>query len=185
MAIKFQRLDEFVMPPGFRGASAVRVQFWWMIQATLFRWSPQIAYPFRRFLLRAFGAHIGRGVLIRPTATVTYPWKIEIGEYAWIGDDVTLYSLGRIKIGPHAVISQKSYVCGGDHDYSKVDFPIRSADISIEAEAWIATDVFIAPGVNIGRACVVGARSSVFSDLPAETVCVGSPCRVIKARYSE
>ena len=133
-----QRLDRFALAPGQRGRSALTVQLWWLVQGTLFRWSPQVAYGFRRWLLRCFGARIGRKVLIRPTATVTYPWKVEIGDYAWIGDDAVIYSLGPIHIGAHAVISQRSYLCAADHDPARPDFPLRERMVRIEDGAWVA-----------------------------------------------
>lgn len=177
-----QRLDLFTMPVGFRGRSGAVVQLWWLVQATLFRGSPQIAYGFRRWLLRLFGARIGIGVVIRPTATVTYPWKVAVGDHAWIGDDVVLYSLGEIAIGAHSVVSQRSYLCAGDHDYQVPAFPIRARPVTIGTGVWIGTDVFVGPGVTIGDGAVVGARSSVFGDLPGGMVCFGSPCRPVKAR---
>src|SRR6476620_3627877 len=76
-----QDLKSFRMPPGFRRRSAVYVQIWWLVQTVFFRASPQFMYPWRRFLLRAFGAKVGRGVLIRPSASVTYPWTVSIGDY--------------------------------------------------------------------------------------------------------
>src|SRR5690242_2104389 len=91
-----QDLSRFRMPPGFRGRGAIIVQIWWLVQAVFFGLSPQIAYGWRRWLLRLFGAQIGRRVLIRPSARVTYPWKVKIGDNAWIGDHVVLYSLGEI-----------------------------------------------------------------------------------------
>ena len=106
-----------------------------------------------------------------------------VGNYAWIGDDVVLYSLGQIKIGENAVVSQRSYLCAGDHDYTDVTFPIRAHKINIGTEAWVAADVFVAPGVDIGRGAVIGARSSVFSDMPAGMVCWGYPCKPIKNRH--
>ena len=87
-----QDLRSFRLPPNFRGRPAWFVQLWWLVQATLFRWSPQIAYAWRRWLLRRFGAKIGKGVQIRPTAEITYPWKLTIGDWSWIGDYVTLYT---------------------------------------------------------------------------------------------
>src|SRR5262245_48779901 len=114
-----QDLTTFRMPAGFRGRPAWFVQLWWLTQALLFRPSPQVAYGFRRLLLRAFGARIGRGVVIRPSVVVTYPWKVEIGDFAWVGDDAVLYSLGEIRIGANSVVSQKSYLCAGDHDYRR------------------------------------------------------------------
>ena len=180
-----QDLSKFKLPKNFRGRSSLIVQLWWMVDFLLFKPSPQILYGWRRFLLRAFGAKVGKGVIIRPSVTVTYPWKVTIGDYSWIGDDVVLYSLGDINIGSNAVISQRSYICGGSHDYTKEDFPIWSKKITIEDECWLATDVYVAPGITIGKGTVVGARSSVFKDLPSGKVCMGSPAKVIKDRISE
>ncbi|MCX4149425.1 MULTISPECIES: putative colanic acid biosynthesis acetyltransferase [Paraburkholderia] len=178
----FQDLRQFSVPRGFRGRNALVVQLWWICSALLFRASPQFLYGWRRFLLRAFGARVGKGVLLRPTVVVTYPWKVTFGEYSWIGDDAVLYSLGPIEIGAHAVVSQRSYLCGGDHDPARVDFAIRGKPIHIGEQAWVAAGVFVAPGVTIGRGALIGARSSVFADMPAGMVCLGHPCRPIKRR---
>lgn len=177
-----QELDKFRLPAGFRGRSAVVVQLWWIVQATLFACSPQFMFGWRRWLLKLFGAKVGKGVLIRPSVKVTYPWKVSIGNHAWIGDDVVLYSLGEIGIGDHAVVSQRSYLCAASHDYTQPDFAIFAKEIRIGAQAWLATDVFIAPGITIGDGCVVGARSSVFHDLPPMMICVGSPAKPLKSR---
>lgn len=184
MTRKYQDLSAFRLPEGFRGRPAWFVQLWWLVQASLFRHSPQFAYRFRAGLLRAFGASVGTNTVIRPTVTVTYPWKVVIGDYVWIGDDATLYSLGPITIGSHSVISQRSYLCAGDHEYLQIDFAIRGRAIAVGDECWIAADTFVAPGVSIGGGTVVGARSSVFSNLPGGFVCVGSPCRVVGPRLS-
>jgi putative colanic acid biosynthesis acetyltransferase WcaF len=177
-----QNLSSFRLPAGFRGRSAIAVQLWWLVQSTVFRWSPQFAYGFRRWLLRRFGANIGRGVLIRPTVSITYPWKLSIGDYAWVGDHVVLYTLGEIEIGANAVVSQQSHLCTGSHDYSRPDFPIYAQKITVEPEAWVATQVFVAPGVTIGQGAVIGARSSVFADMPAGMICIGSPCNPVNKR---
>jgi len=180
-----QKLHEFKLPKRFRGKSAILVQSWWLVQATLFRLSPQFMYGWRRFMLRSFGAKIGKNVIIRPTVKITYPWKVKIGDYSWIGDEVTLYSLGEIEIGKNTVISQKSYLCTGSHDYTKNSFPIYANKITIEDECWIATDVYIAPGIIIGRGAIVGARSSVFNDLEGGNIYIGSPAKFLKKRTIE
>ena len=177
-----QQLDKFKLPHNFRGRSGLVVQLWWFTDFFFFKLSPQIMYGWRRFLLRLFGAKIGKNVIIRPNVTITYPWKVAIGDYSWIGDNVELYSLGEIKIGSNVVISQKSYLCAASHDYDKEDFPIWSKKITIEDECWLATDVYVAPGVTIGTGTVVGARSSVFKNLPKRKICVGSPAVIIKNR---
>lgn len=180
-----QELRKFKLPKDFRGKSKFIVQLWWLIQGSLFRVSPQFLYGWRRFLLRLFGAKIGKKVIIRPSATITYPWKVKIDDYSWIGDHVVLYSLGEIIIGKNAVISQKTYLCTGSHDYKKTDFPIYAKKIIIEDQCWLATDVFVAPGVTIGKGTVVGSRSSVFKSLPEGKMCMGSPAKVLKNRISD
>jgi len=179
---KYQQLDKFQLPQNFRGKGAVTVQLWWLVQSTLFAWSPQFMYAWRRFLLRAFGAKIGKKVIIRPTVRTQFPWKVSIGDHSWIGDDVVLYSLGEIEIGAHVVISQKSYICTGTHNSTAEKFDIYAHKVIIEDQCWIATDVYVAPGITIGRGTLVGARSSVFKDLPSGKICLGSPAQVVKDR---
>ena len=139
-------------------------------------------YGWRRFLLRLFGARIGKGVLIRPSVKVTYPWKLKIGDFSWIGDGATLYSLGEITIGDNAVVSQHSYLSTGSHDYTKLSFDLYALPICVESEAWVATGVFVAPGVTIGQGAIVGASSVVLKDVPPAMICAGNPLRVIRAR---
>ena len=181
-APRYQQLERFQVPPGFRGRSKVYVQLWWLVQSTLFAMSPQAMYGWRAWLLRLFGARIGRGAIIRPSVKIPYPWKLTIGDYCHIGDEVHLYTYGEIEIGDCAVISQRSYICTGSHDYTSPTFELFAKKIVIEAEAWVAMDVFVAPGVTIGHGAVVGARSSVFHDVPPGTVSLGTPARVVGER---
>ncbi|MBE9490588.1 MAG: colanic acid biosynthesis acetyltransferase WcaF [Bacteroidetes bacterium] len=182
MSHEYQKLDQFKLPNGFRGRSALVVQLWWLVQSTLFSMSPQFMFGWRRFLLKLFGMQIGKAVLIRPTVRVTYPWKVKVGDRVWIGDHVELYSLGEIEIGNDVVISQKSYLCAATHDYTKSSFGIIDKKITIKDQVWLATDVFVAPGITIGQGALIGARSSVFSDMPEGMICVGSPTKPIKLR---
>ena len=179
---RIQDLSRAKVPPGFRGRPAWFVQLWWIVQSLLFHPSPQFFYAWRRFLLRSFGARIGKGVLIRPSVTVTYPWKLTIGDYSWVGDHATLYTLGEIIIDDNAVVSQHSYLCAGSHDYTSPTFDLYAKPIHIESEVWLAAHVFVAPGVTVGHGAVVGACSVVLKDVPALMVCSGNPLRVIRPR---
>jgi putative colanic acid biosynthesis acetyltransferase WcaF len=177
-----QDLSQFKMDKDFRGRNPFIVQLWWLCDFLFFGSSPQIFYGWRRGLLRLFGAKIGNNVIIRPSVKVTYPWKVEIGDESWIGDDVVLYSLGPIKIGKNTVISQKSYICSASHDYNSKAFDIFSKPVIIEDEVWIATDVFVGPDLTIGKGAVVGARSSVFKSIEGGYVYSGNPLKSIKKR---
>lgn len=177
-----QDLSKFTLPKNFRGKPGWYVQLWWIIQVTLFSWSPQFMYGWRRFLLRSFGAQIGKEVIVRPTARFQFPWKVEIGNYSWIGDNVEVYSLGNIQIGANCCISQRTYLCAGSHELNSISFDITSEKIIIKDQVWLATDVFVAPGVTIEEGCVVGARSSVFKDLETRGVYLGTPAKFIRER---
>lgn len=179
---RYQRMDEFEVPRDFRGRSKFYVQTWWAVQASLFALSPQVLNGWRCWLLRLFGAKIGKGIYIRASVRTPYPWKLSIGDHCHVGDDVVLYTYGDIAIGDCSVISQRSYLCTGTHDHLSPRFDLLAKPIAIGREVWIATDVYIAPGVNIGNGAVVGARSSVFGDIPAGVVAVGSPARIISER---
>lgn len=178
----YQDLRRFRLPPNFRGRSAIAVQLWWLVEASLFRHSPQFAFGWRRWLLRRFGAQVGVDVLVRPSVRITYPWKVRIGDHSWIGDDVSLYSLGPIDIGAHSVVSQGSYLCAGTHDADDPAFGISGPPIVVEDQVWIAAQCFVMPGVTIGRGAVVAARSVVTADLAGGMIYAGAPLRAKRAR---
>jgi len=180
--MQYQNLSLFSVPTTFRGRSKITVQIWWIVQATLFAWSPQVLYGWRVFLLRLFGAVIGKDVKIRPSAKVTYPWLLSIGDYSWIGDECTLYNLDKITIGKNVVISHKSYINTGGHDYQKVSFDIFSKPVILEDECWITSDVYVAPGVTVGKGSIISARSSVLKNIPSGKICIGTPAKPIKDR---
>lgn len=179
---RFQDLSRSKVPPGFRGRSGFTVLLWQTVQQTLFAWSPQPAYGWRRWLLRLFGAEVGKGVLVRPTARVTYPWKVKLGNHCWIGDNAELYSLGPISVGDNAVVSQRSYVCAATHDYKAITFPLVASAVVIEREAWVAADCFVAPGVTIGAGAIIAARSTVLRSVPPAAIVAGNPAEFKRSR---
>ncbi len=183
--MQYQDLSQFKVPSHFRGKGLLYTQLWWFVQGSIFRLSPKFMYGFRSSLLRLFGAKVGRGVLIRPSATVTYPWKLTVGDHSWIGDETVIYNLGQIDIGSNVAIAHRVYLCTGHHAIDKSTFDIGAKPIVIEDEVWLTNDVFVGPGVAIGRGSVIGARSSVFSDMPAGMVCFGYPCVPVKKRVAE
>jgi len=180
--LPFLRLDKADRSGFDYGKPKVYVFLWFFIQDTVFRFSPISFYGFRRWLLKLFGSKIGKGVKVRPRARLYYPWRIEIGDHASIGDDVWLYSIAPIKIGSHTVISQKSFLCTAGHDYLDPHFRTTAAPIVLGNGVWLAADVFVAQGVTIGNNAVVGARSSVYHDMPAGMICYGNPCQPVKCR---
>ncbi|MED0935340.1 WcaF family extracellular polysaccharide biosynthesis acetyltransferase [Bacillus mobilis] len=168
-----------------RGKSGVIVLLWWFIQGTVFKFSLHNMYGWRSFLLRLFGAKLGKGVKVRSSAKFTYPWKISIGDHSWIGDNVQFYSLEEIYIGANCVISQESYLCTGSHDVQDPYFGLITKPIHVKDGAWIASDVFVYPGVTIHELGVAAARSTVLKDIPSNEIHAGFPAKFIKKRFEE
>ena len=162
----------------------VRRLLWALVQATFFRWSPRPWHGFRCRLLRLFGANIPEpgSVVVFPTASIVFPWQLELAPRSMVGPRVMIYNLAKITLRRGANISQNCHLCAGTHDYSRWSMPLVAKPIVVGENAWLGADVFVGPGVTIGNLCVVGARSVVVKDLPERTVCAGNPCRVLKER---
>lgn len=157
---------------------------WSCVQATLFRWSPRPWHRFRAELLRLFGAEIPAPgqVVVFPTVQVVFPWKLTLHPRSMVGPHVRVYNLAHITLGYGANISQYTHLCAGTHDFMRWDMPLVAQPIVIGENVWVATEVFVGPGVTIGELSVVGARSVVVRDLPPRKICVGQPCRPVKDR---
>jgi len=115
----------------------------------------------RLLVLRAFGAHIGTGVLIRQHVRIHWPWKVTIADNVWIGVDSWLLNLEPITIGSNVCISQGVFLCTGSHDHRSRTFEFDNAPIVIEDGAWIAARATVLRGVTIGAGALVGACALV------------------------
>lgn len=155
---------------------------WELVRFPLFALSPRPLWAWRRALLRAFGARIGRHAHIFPSVKIAVPWNIEVGDYAAVGDGAILYSLGLISIGERATVSQYAHLCAGTHGFRDPTMPLLKCPIRIEAGAWICADAFIGPGVSVGRSAIVGARAVVVKDTPEGVIVIGNPARVLRHR---
>lgn len=148
----------------------------------LFRATPRPLHGMRRLLLRAFGARVGACAQISPTARITFPWMLEVGEYSAIGDDAVVYNLGRVSIGARATVSQRAHLCAGTHDHTDRAMPLLRLPITVGEDAWICADAFIGPGTSVGAGAVVGARAAVFKDVEPWTIVGGNPAREMGRR---
>lgn len=168
--------------PTFSLGNRLRRVLWGTAYCLLFRPSPRPFHSWRSFLLRFFGAKMGRGCHIYPKAVIWAPWNLIVEDEGSAADGVTLYSMASITIGKRAVVSQGAHLCTGTHDYLDPTFRLYAKPIVIGGEAWVCAEVFVGPGVTIGEGTVVGARSVVTRDMPAWTVCAGHPCAPIRPR---
>ena len=154
----------------------------WTFAQPLFRISPRPCFGWRRFLLRCFGAKIGASVHIYPSATVYFPWNLEVGDESAVGEQVFIYNLGRVTLGSRVTISHRAHLCAGTHDHTKPDFPLVRPPIVIGSDAWICADAFVGPGVAVGEGAIVAARAVAMKDVKPRSIVVGNPARESKKR---
>jgi putative colanic acid biosynthesis acetyltransferase WcaF len=133
-------------------------------------------------ILRCFGAKIDGTVVLRSGISVKYPWRLSVGAYTWIGENVWIDNLVEIRIGANACISQGAYLCTGNHDWSDPLFGLLVEPIVLEDGSWIGTRALICPGVNVGRCGVATAGSVVTKSISAFEIHSGNPARFIKRR---
>ena len=171
--------------PSFSFKNRLYRFIWIIVYVLLFKFSPRPLHWWRSFLLRLFGAKIGKGCHIYPKARIWAPWNLEMGGYSCLADEVICESMDKITIGERVVISQGARLITGSHDYENPRFPLYTRPINIKSHVWIASEAFICQGVTIEEGAVIGARSVVTNDIPAWMVCVGDPCRPIKKRKME
>ena len=147
-----------------------------------FRFSPRIFFGWRRFLLRMFGARLGKHVNIYNSARIYFPWNLEVGDWSAIGEYACIYNLGPIKIGSQVTISQRAHLCAGTHDYTDPSMPLLRPPITINDQAWICADAFVGPGVTVGEGALVGARAVAVKDVDPWQIVAGNPAKPIKKR---
>jgi putative colanic acid biosynthesis acetyltransferase WcaF len=155
---------------------------WEILERPLFRWTPRQLWWWRRFVLRIFGARIGRSVQIHPSARIAIPWNLEIGDYSAIGDHAIVYCLGPIRIGNCATISQYAHLCAGSHDFRQSDMPLIKAHITIADEVWVCANAFIGPNIVLGARAIVAAAAVVVRDVDANHIVGGNPATQIATR---
>lgn len=127
------------------------------------------------FALRFFGAKIGSNVLIKPCVNIKYPWFLEIGDNVWIGEEVWIDNLGKVKIGNNVCISQGAMLLCGNHDYTKETFDLIVGDITLEDGVWVGAKSIVCPGVTMKSHSVLTAGSVLTKDSEGYGIYSGNP----------
>ncbi|NNJ26384.1 2,3,4,5-tetrahydropyridine-2,6-dicarboxylate N-acetyltransferase [Planctomycetes bacterium LzC2] len=139
-------------------------------------------WGWRRFLLRLFGANVGRGAKVLPSAKVWLPANLTLGEYACLGAEVDCYCVAPISVGAHATVSQRAFLCAATHDISDPHMRLVARPIMIEASAWVCAEAFVGPGIAVGEGAVVGARAVAVKNVEPWAIVVGNPARFLRRR---
>jgi putative colanic acid biosynthesis acetyltransferase WcaF len=180
------RIDLFDRRVGHaRGRSVAVEALWYAVKCAFFLSCVPWPSRLKCALLRIFGARIGTAVSLKPRVNITFPWKLSVGDYTCIGEEVFILNFEPITIGRHCCISQRAFLCTGNHDYRAPQMPYRNQPITIRDGVWVGAQAFVAPGVELGSDCVVTAGSVVARSLPSATVCSGNPCSPVRSRWKD
>ncbi|MGB3770840.1 MAG: DapH/DapD/GlmU-related protein [Rhodococcus sp. (in: high G+C Gram-positive bacteria)] len=160
-----------------KGAGPLKQILWLAVSGTILTrwWCPGSV---RVRILRAFGATIADGVLIRHRVRIHWPWKLTVGRDSWIGEDAWILNLEPVTIGADVCISQGVLLCTGSHDRRSPTFEFDNAPITVGDGAWIAARATVLRGVTVGADAVVGATALVTSDLPSGAVALAPSAEV-------
>jgi len=165
------------------GAGPLRRVLWYLINAAVFA-SPLVPLSApKRFLLRAFGARVGAGVVLKPGVSIKHPWRLRIGAHSWIGEHVWIDNLVQVTIGANACLSQGAFVLTGNHDYTSPTFELLTRPVHIEDGAWIAARAIVCPGVTVGRNAVVTVGGVLTRDAEPDGLYAGNPAQRVRTRH--
>jgi acetyltransferase-like isoleucine patch superfamily enzyme len=139
--------------------------------------------------------HVGDDVVVHPGAFLSvvaedhgrrYDPRLVIGDGVQVGHDVVIACCGRVEIGDRVLTADRVFIGDTFHDYRDagrpvIGQPLRDPQpVSIGSGAFLGINSAVLPGVTIGDGAYVGANAVVLEDVPARTVVVGNPARVVR-----
>ncbi len=164
------------------GASKFKQILWYFTNILFIKNGLNVSSGLKIILLKLFGAKIGLGVVIKPSINIKYPWKLTIGNYSWIGEDVWIDNLSDVLIGNNVCISQGALLLCGNHDYKKTTFDLITQPINLEDGVWIGAKATVCGGVTCQSHAVLCVASVATKDLDPFGIYRGNPCEKIKTR---
>jgi putative colanic acid biosynthesis acetyltransferase WcaF len=158
----------------------------WILVSILF-FQTNFPYPsrFKSLLLRLFGAKIGSGLVVRSRVVIKQPWKLQLGDYVWIGEGVWIDNLVSVLIESNVCISQGAFLLTGNHNYRKSSFDLITGEIILEDGVWIGAKAIVGPGVICHSHSVLSAGSTAFQNLDRYGIYQGNPATIKRIRTIE
>lgn len=180
------RLDRFNSRDGLERGRSKPIEATWHIFKIIFILS-SFPWPYyiKVFVLRLYGARVGLGLVIKPRVNIHFPWKLELGDHVWIGEDSNILNLEMIIIGSHSCISQRVLLCTGNHNFRDPNFSYLNESIIIGSGVWIGAGAIVCPGVSIGDEAVAFAGSVVTSDIAENNLVAGNPAIIRGKRWRD
>lgn len=155
---------------------------WYFVNVAIFMnpWIPFMGIKVR--ILRAFGAKVGKGLILKPSVNIKYPWRLTIGDHVWIGENVWIDNLADVRIADNVCISQGAMLLCGNHNYKKTTFDLMIGAITLEEGAWVGARTTVCPGVTLHSHAILSVGSIATHNLEPYTIYQGVPAVAVKKR---
>lgn len=165
-----------------KGAGFIKQTLWYFTNAIFVRasWNPFMGIKIA--LLKAFGAKIGKNLVIKNNVCIKFPWKLSIGDNVWLGEYVWIDNLDYVTIGNNVCISQGALLLTGNHDYTSSSFDYRNAPITIEDGGWIGAKSVVCPGIIVHSHAILTVGSIITQNMDAYSIYKGNPAIKIRTR---
>jgi len=157
----------------------------------LLRMVPNFLWPLKTLLLKDSISH-GKKFQLGPNVILYNYREIKVGNNVFIGDGTTIGGKVPVTIGNNVMFGPEVMIRGGDHNFTEVGKPMAQVKsggidlpITIENDVWIGTRVIILKGVTIREGAVIGAGSILTKEAPPYCICVGSPAKPIRSRFTK
>lgn len=164
------------------GGNPVKRLLWYYVNALFFKTGLLPVSGFKSFLLRIFGAKVGKGLTIKPGVNIKYPWNLIIGNHVWIGENVWIDNLVNVTIGNNVCISQGAVILTGNHNYKKPSFDLITGGVMINEGAWIGALAVVNPGLTVSTHAVLTTGSVANRNMDAYSIYQGNPAVKIRDR---
>lgn len=157
------------------GAGKFKQLCWYFTNILFFKNTLNISSGLKVFLLKLYGANIGKGVVIKPAVNIKYPWKLQVGNNSWIGEQVWVDNLSDVLVGESVTLSQAAMILTGSHDHTKETFDFISLPVVLEDGVWIGARAVVYGGVTCFTHSILGINAVAESNLEAYTIYKGNP----------
>ena len=167
------------------GASKLKWALWFFANSLIVKNPINPFNGLKRAVLKAFGAKIGVGVVIKPGVNVKFPWRLEVGNHVWLGENVWIENHRLVSIADHCCVSQEAMLLCGNHNYKKTTFDLMASGITLEEGAWVGARSVVCPGITVKSHAILAVGSVASSDLEAYSIYKGNPAVKVRDRNME
>lgn len=166
----------------YKPGGALKRLLWYVTSAVFFQSYLLPISSLKISILRMFGAKIAKGVVIKPSVQIKYPWFLEVGANTWIGEKVWIDNLEITKIGSNVCLSQGAMLLTGNHNYKKTTFDLIVQGIVIQEGVWVGAQAVVCPGVVCRSHSILSVGSVATEHLEAYTIYMGNPAKPLRKR---